>query len=181
MKKTFDIVVAIDNQRGIGKGGQLPWQLPADMKHFKDLTVTAQSKDKQNAVIMGRKTWESLPIKFQPLPHRINVVLSHNKKLSLPYGVVRASSLEEGLRLLQQPPWETKTDKIFVIGGAQIFEKAICHPSCAAIHLTHILKKFPCDAFFPQYEKFTQKVSESPHYQDQGIKFYFAVYRLSPQ
>ena len=75
MMKPFSIVVAIDSQHGIGKNNDLPWHLPADLKHFKFIT-TNSAVGKRNVVVMGRKTWDSIPEKFRPLPNRTNVVLS---------------------------------------------------------------------------------------------------------
>ena len=73
--KPFSIVVAIDRAGGIGREGKLPWNLPADMARFKEIT----QGEGGNAVIMGRKTWDSIPEKFQPLPGRLNVVLTRRQ------------------------------------------------------------------------------------------------------
>jgi dihydrofolate reductase/thymidylate synthase len=76
---SFTIVVAYTRRMGIGKDGGLPWRpLKNDMARFKRITMGSLSKDKFNVVIMGRKTWESIPEKFRPLPGRINIVLSRN-------------------------------------------------------------------------------------------------------
>lgn len=75
---TLHIVVAATKKLGIGKGGGMPWKLPGDMAYFKDLTTRTADSSKQNAVVMGRKTWESIPPKFRPLPGRVNVVLSRS-------------------------------------------------------------------------------------------------------
>ena len=95
--KPYNIIVVADFNSGIGKNGMLPWHLPGDMRHFKELTITAQSKSKKNAVIMGRKTWESIPEKFRPLKKRINSVLTRNNATSFPRGVIKAMSLNEAL------------------------------------------------------------------------------------
>ena len=84
----FSIVVAMDEQQGIGKGGKLPWHIPGDLKYFKNLTTKTKLPDKKNVVIMGRKTWESLPQNFRPLSKRINVVLTRNKIFYLPITIV---------------------------------------------------------------------------------------------
>jgi hypothetical protein len=73
---TFQIVVAATRKLGIGKGGTMPWKLPGDIAYFKELTTRTADPAKQNAVVMGRKTWESIPPKFRPLPGRVNIVLS---------------------------------------------------------------------------------------------------------
>ena len=146
MKPTFAIIAAVDADFGIGKNGTLPWQLPADLKHFKTITATA-SPNKKNAVIMGRKTWESLPEQFQPLPGRVNLVLSRQGDLKLPAGVLWTDNFDTALQQLSK---ESLIDQIFVIGGAKIFNETITHPACRKIYLTHIAKSFHCDCFFPQ-------------------------------
>ncbi len=72
----FSVVVAAARNGGIGKSGGLPWRLPGDMKYFKKLTSEAAMPGMQNAVIMGRATWQSIPAKHRPLPDRLNIVLS---------------------------------------------------------------------------------------------------------
>jgi dihydrofolate reductase len=145
--KNFSIIVAFDEHRGIGKGGVMPWHLPADLKHFRDITSPAASGE-QNAVIMGRKTWESIPGQFRPLPGRVNAVITRQPGYALPEGVLRASSLTEALESLGGPR-RSDIGKIFVIGGAQVFAEAIVHPACQSLYLTHISGSFDCDVFFP--------------------------------
>ena len=93
--KPVSIVVACTKEGGIGKGGQLPWKLPGDMAYFKRVTTDTEGAppDVRNAVIMGRKTWESIPQKFRPLPGRLNVVLTRSSAstLGLPEGVMVSS------------------------------------------------------------------------------------------
>lgn len=85
MPRAVSLVVAVAEENwGIGLRQQIPWRLPSDMKHFKELTIRGATHEgegtevAQHAVIMGRKTWESLPPKFRPLPHRFNVILTRN-------------------------------------------------------------------------------------------------------
>lgn len=77
----INIIVAMDSRGGIGKNGKLPWKLPKDMAYFHKLTTTTVDPKKINAVLMGRKNWESIPSKFRPLKGRINVVLSRKVEL----------------------------------------------------------------------------------------------------
>lgn len=138
----FSLVVATDEKRGIGNDGELPWKLRHDMAHFKSLTTGRNAG--RNAVIMGRKTWESIPQKYRPLPGRINVVMSRNKSYPLPQEARRASNLEEALSV--------QADKLFVIGGAEIYSSAIDHKGCEDIFVTRIMKEYECDAIFPPFE-----------------------------
>jgi dihydrofolate reductase len=144
--KGFSIIVAFDEARGIGKDGVMPWHLPADLKHFKDVT-SAVTGSSLNVLIMGRKTWESIPAKFRPLPGRLNVVITSQRGYVLPDGVVRASSLQEAVQVFCDS--EKKAGDIFVIGGAQVFSEAIKHPLCEKIFLTLIHSRFGCDVQFP--------------------------------
>jgi dihydrofolate reductase len=75
-KRGFHLVVAYELSRGIGLNGDMPWKLPEDMAYFKSLTSSVKTVGKQNAVIMGRATWDSIPAKFRPLKGRLNIVLS---------------------------------------------------------------------------------------------------------
>lgn len=140
----FNIIVAYDQNRGIGKNNMLPWQLPEDMKRFAKLTK-GESADKQNAVIMGRKTWESIPEKFRPLPGRINVVLSRQVEYNLPNGVLHFSSLNDALSALENE----QINQIFLIGGSSLYAEGLQHPQCKNIFVTEIKGTFECDTFFP--------------------------------
>jgi dihydrofolate reductase/thymidylate synthase len=170
--KSFSIIVAFDSQYGIGKKGQLPWHLPLDLKHFKDITTAVTDPAKKNAVIMGRKTWESLPPKFCPLPGRVNLVLSKEGKLDVPAGVLCAQSLDEALVQLSSP----NIEGIFVIGGAQIYAQAIEHPLCQKLYITHLQGEYGCDAFFPPVSRQFFPISVSEPHQEAGILFHFSDY-----
>ena len=142
MKNKFNIIVAHDSNRGIGINNGLPWKLKGDMEWFKKITSTSYSTP--NVVIMGRKTWESIPKQFSPLPKRTNVVISRQENLDLPEGVIHAKSLDEALLV--------KGEDTFVIGGSQIYSAALKHSNCKGIFVTRIQSNFNCDAHFPEYE-----------------------------
>lgn len=148
MIPNFHIVVAMDLDRGIGKNGGLPWKLSGDLKNFRELTTRVATPDRKNAVIMGRKTWESIPEKRRPLPDRINVVLTRRDDYVVPSAVVKASSLEEALEKLQALPVE----RCFVIGGGEIFGLAVDDERCDCIYQTEVGSRFECDTFFPGFE-----------------------------
>ncbi len=138
----FDIVVAHDLNNGIGINNQLPWKCTPDMEHFKKLTSEQQS-NQLNTVIMGRKTWESIPEKFRPLPNRTNIVIS--KSITEAQGAIIATSFAEALSKVEPK------SQAFVIGGAQIYNEAIQHPECETLHITKIFKDCNCDVYFPSY------------------------------
>jgi len=127
----INLIVAIDEKNGIGKNNLLPWHLPADLKHFKAITTG-------HPIIMGRKTFDSIG---KALPNRRNIVISRQSGLKIP-GVEVCHSLEDGIKLLKGE------NEVFVIGGAQVFEKAL--PLANILYLTIIHQNFDADVFFPQ-------------------------------
>lgn len=171
----FDIVVAVDDQSGIGKEGKLPWRLSADLKRFKEITATRNDPSKINAVIMGRKTWESLPDQYRPLPGRINIVLSRNEQVLLPEGVSKAKNLQDALQITTQSFLQKKIENIFVIGGAQIFKEALLSAQCRQIHLTRIKGVFHCDVFFPEINHF-KEIFRSSMQKEGSVEYCFFTY-----
>lgn len=175
MNISFDLVVAMDLNSGIGKNGRLPWHLPADLKHFKKLTTTTHDPLKKNLVVMGRKTWESLPAQFRPLPDRINAVLTTNQNFNLPRDVLRCDSFPSFVKLVTG--MRNQFEKIFVIGGAKVFEQAVNHPGCHKIYVTKVLKTFDCDTFFPPINLPWQEVRKSEELSDQSLPYCFIEYK----
>lgn len=143
--RPFDSVVAADSADGIGKDNDLPWpRLKGDLRHFRELTSKA-SPGKRNALVMGRKTWDSIPARQQPLPDRWNIVISRGRPV-LPASVACASSLDEALTLASLAP---DIEGIFVIGGGEIYRQAFAHPRCRDVYLTRLDGTYDCDAFIP--------------------------------
>lgn len=141
------MVAALDDEGGIGREGDLPWRIPADMRHFVEVT-RAPDRPGDNAVVMGRVTWESIPERFRPLAGRINVVMTRRPALELPAGVELASGLGDALdRAAARGAADT-----FVIGGAAIYRLALEHPGCDTLHLTRVAGNHHCDTFFPAWE-----------------------------
>lgn len=169
----FSIIAAADENLGIGINNTLPWRLPGDLKYFSEVTSKAD-EGMRNAVIMGRKTWESLPEKHRPLKDRLNVVLSRGT-VELPDGVILEHSLDEALEHIRDME---DIDQIFIIGGANLYAQAIDHPNADALYLTEILQSFDCDAFFPTFqEKGFELESRSEEQEENGIAYRFAVFR----
>lgn len=154
------VVAAAAGSNGIGRAGGLPWQLSGDLAYFRELTGRTRDPAKQNAVIMGRKTWESIPAKYRPLKGRINVVLSRGSAAGRPAedrendqsvancapvrpaggmeGAHQAPSLESALEWLASSEQVSRVESVFVIGGGQVYADAIKSPLCTAIHLTQV-------------------------------------------
>ena len=129
------IIAAVAKNRVIGKDNQLLWHIPEDMKHFRELT-------RGKPVIMGRKTWESLPEKFRPLPGRQNIVVTRNKAY-VAEGALLAGSLDEALKIA-----DTAAAEVFIIGGAEIYQQALLLAD--TLYLTEIDLSPEGDALFPE-------------------------------
>ncbi|MBF0385626.1 MAG: dihydrofolate reductase [Candidatus Omnitrophica bacterium] len=176
MKKDCAIIVAIDKKRGIGRNGSIPWTLSEDMRHFKDITTKARGKGQRNVVIMGRKTWESIPEKFRPLKDRINIVLTKMPDFELPLGVIKAQSLADAFNSIKKIK-DVKIYRTFIIGGGEVYNEAINIPEVSRLYITHVDKEFECDVFFPSFEKQFNKYFSAPVKVENGLKYYFCEYR----
>ncbi|KAI5965016.1 DFR1 [Candida theae] len=116
------IVAALKPLYGIGNQGGLPWRLRKEMAYFKRVTTRTVDPSLRNAVIMGRKTWDSIPPKFRPLPNRLNVVLSRSfENEAVDDNILHARSVSDSLQLLK----ERNIERIYVIGGAEIYNEFI--------------------------------------------------------
>ena len=158
----ISLIAAVAQNRALGKDGQLLWHLPEDMRYFRETT-------RGKPVIMGRKTWESLPDVFRPLPGRRTIVISRNPAYDAP-GATLAGSLEEAVRLAQDDA------EVFVIGGAEIYRQAL--PLAQRLYLTEVARDFDADAFFPEFSASDwTEISRSAAKNGAGLDFTFAVYQ----
>ncbi|XVF01425.1 hypothetical protein REPUB_Repub04eG0088000 [Reevesia pubescens] len=105
--KNYQVVVAATREMGIGEDGKLPWKLPSDLKFFNELTMTTSDLEKKNAVVMGRKTWESIPLQHRTLPGRLNLVPTRSKCSDITTGenIVTCESIPSALQLLIEVPY----------------------------------------------------------------------------
>ncbi len=140
---TISIIVAFDERRLIGNNNQLPWHLPADLKHFKSITMG-------HTMIMGRKTFESIG---KPLPGRVSIIISRQLHYSIA-GCQVYSSLDSAIEACSH------LDEVFFIGGSQIFKAAL--PRASKLYITKIHHTFEGDTFFPEidYNEWTETSSE---------------------
>lgn len=150
--KKINSIVACSLNNGIGKNGDLPWRLMKEMKHFAKITATTSNPEMQNAIVMGRKTWQSIPVKRRPLANRMNVVLSKTMKVddseSSPHHVF--DDLIAAIDFLNK---QEQIERIFVIGGEQVYRAALELKLVDRIYLTRILKEFDCDAYYPRLDE----------------------------
>jgi dihydrofolate reductase len=156
------LVAAVARDGVIGRDGGLPWHLPEDMAHFRDVTTG-------HPVVMGRRTWESLPEGFQPLPGRRNVVVTRNGAWHAD-GAERAGSLEEALELA------AGDERVSVIGGAELFAAAL--PLADELILTEIDLAVEGDAFLPEWDRdLFVEVARDEQIAEDGTPLAFATYR----
>ena len=153
MEVVVAAIVAMDEQRVIGSNGALPWRIPEDMSRFKTLTTG-------HVVIMGRKTWDSLPPTFRPLPHRVNIVVTRSpEKLVVSQGVIVATSPAQALEKARRAA-QVSSGRVWIIGGAKLYG-ALLH-ECSELHVTHVAGIHPGDAFFGPFEDMFREVNREP-------------------
>ena len=154
----------------IGKDGAMPWHLPEDLAHFKQLTSGCP-------VVMGRKTWDSLPARFRPLPGRRNIVITRQSDWSQ-NGVQRASSLPEALQIAEQQDGgsssSSSSSTVWIMGGAQIYAQAL--PLADRVEVTEIAQDFDGDAFAPVLGPEWQLVARDSHVGKGGLPLSFVRY-----
>lgn len=167
------IIVAVDSENGIGKDGKLPWHLKKEMAFFTKTTKHTADPAKQNAVIMGRTTWESIEPKYRPLPGRKNIILTHRPDYEAP-GAQVAHSIESALNLIDET-----TEKVLIIGGAEVFKEVISAPYLTGIYLTKIYEKFDCDTHFPELPaRFTEHhPTMLEREEEDGVKFEYQLFK----
>jgi len=158
---TISLVAAVARNGVIGRDGSVPWRLPEDMQRFRALTMG-------HPVVMGRKTWESLPDRFRPLPGRDNVVVTRNPDWAA-QGADRAGSLEDALHLVESEP------NVFVIGGGEIYAAAL--PLADELVLTEIDAEIEGDTTFPEWDRSDfEEVSRERRVSEDGMPFAFVTY-----
>ena len=145
----------------IGKDNAMLWHLPEDLAHFKRLTQGWP-------VIMGRKTWDSLPARFRPLPGRTNVVITRQPDWQAP-GALPVASLADALAQCNA------SEEVWVIGGAQIYAQA--EPLAGRIEVTEIARDFDGDAFAPSLGAHWIETAREAHVAASGLKFSFVSYQ----
>jgi len=144
----------------IGNHNTLPWHLPEDLAHFKRTTLGCP-------VIMGRKTWDSLPPKFRPLPGRRNIVITRQEKWN-ENGAYPAQNMQEALQLCEQ------SSDVWVIGGAQLY--ALAEPLASTAVVTEIDRDFEGNAFAPTLGPAWKETARERHIAASGLPFSFVTY-----
>lgn len=158
------IIAALGLRGELGGQGGLLWKIPEDLKNFKDFTVGG-------TVIMGRKTWESLPLK--PLPDRHCIVITRRPDYEAPGAEVRVDLISALCEL-----WEAKdTSEVFIIGGGEIYRQAL--PLADTLYLTRVFQSFPeADTFFPDFPDFSWKLLSESEVEctESGLSYQFQTW-----
>jgi dihydrofolate reductase len=151
------IVAAVARNGCIGKDGRVPWHLPEDMRRYRTVTMG-------KVIVMGRKTWESIPEKFRPLAGRTNVVVTRRAEYPLPAGVERQASLAAALAA-------HAGDDVVINGGGDLYAQAMPHAD--VLDLTHVDRDVDGDTFFPPIDPAVW----TPTWREQHDGFAFVTYR----
>ncbi|MEK6873097.1 MAG: dihydrofolate reductase [Nanoarchaeota archaeon] len=155
---SLSIIVAMTEQLVIGNKGRIPWHISEDLRLFKKITSG-------NTVLMGRKTYDSLPDKYKPLPDRNNIVITKNIKINSDFRVDFCYCLEKGIELAK-----SYEKSIFIIGGASIYEQTL--PLVEKLYISHIKDFYGGDAYFPNINLENWKINEEQNFDN----FVFRVY-----
>ncbi len=188
--KRFAMILAETTEHGIGKNNHLPWDLPNEFRYFIQKTKELRDSTKQNALIMGRLTWDSIPPSRRPMPNRINIVVSSQvakKKKEdsnddacdvrvtsqIPDSVAVVPSLEHALHHLSHPDIANTVDKIWILGGARLYTEGMAHEACEEIYVTTVYGTFDCDVFWPGVDsaRFREDVSYAKEQLENGVKY----------
>ncbi|XP_075788342.1 dihydrofolate reductase isoform X1 [Pelodiscus sinensis] len=184
MVRSLNSIVAVCQNMGIGKNGDLPWPpLRNEFKYFQRMTMMTTAEGKQNVLIMGRRTWFSIPEKNRPLKDRINIVLSRELKETPKGAHCLAKSLDDALVLLDSPELKSKIDVVWIIGGSSVYKAAMAKPVHQRLFVTRILHEFESDTFFPEID--LEKYKLLPEYpgvpadiqEENGIQYKYEVYQ----
>lgn len=162
MAAKVSLIVAHDDQKGIGAKNRLLWNIKKDLAHFRQLTL-------HHPVIMGRKTFQSIG---RPLPDRTNIIITRQKDFSLS-GTFVVDSLEAAIFLAKTKD----STELFIIGGGEIYSQAMAKNLVDRLYITHVQGDYKADTFFPAYEHFKTLINQTSDKED---KYQFEYLILEP-
>nr|ACI67330.1 Dihydrofolate reductase [Salmo salar] len=190
MSRVPNCIVAVCPDVGIGNNGNLPWhpkRLNNEFKYFQKMTMTSSVEGKQNVVIMGRKTWFSIPERNRPLKNRINIVLSRELKKPPAGAHHLASDFRSALCLLDMAEMAERADQVWVIGGSSLYKEMMESQGTRRLFVTRILQQFKSDTFLPeinqdQYRLLPEFPGVPQDLQEEaGLQYRFEVYESIDQ
>ena len=159
----LSILVAMARNRVIGQNNKLPWHLPADLKHFKFLTMG-------QTIVMGRKTYESIG---RPLPGRANIIITRQTNYEVP-GAIVVNSIEDALQICKET--STINNENFIIGGEELYRQTL--KICQRMYITEIQKDFEGDTFFPEFDPNDwEETQRNKHFSDSdnNMEYHFVI------
>jgi dihydrofolate reductase/thymidylate synthase len=185
---SFSMILAeTTDQHGIGLNGGMPWKLKFDMEHFSRTTRSLKLPNTQNVCICGRNTWDSIPEKQKPLKGCQMIVLSKTPEKAriqsqIPPEVPVVKSLRHALHWCSSPDIYDSVGKIWIIGGAALYNEGMTMSACQDIYVTHIDWPFECDVFWKgiDYTNFSEIKEETKQLEEKGVPYRFAHYRRNP-
>lgn len=180
--KPIHLIVAACRNRGIGKNGDMAWNLPNEFQYCLNTITTVQTLGKKNLVIWGRKTSEQFKGDYMPLRNCLVVLLSKTLSSMPMHADFICRDLEDAIQLAHRPALSQQIETIWVLGGAQSFAEAMKHPLCTRIYFTDIMAHFNCDVFFPEFDEDIFKLVEefpdipSEIQEENGVKYKFLLF-----
>ena len=175
----FSIILATDEKNWIWKDNSLAWKLPADMKYFKKITSKTTDLAKMNAVIMWRKTRESIPAKFRPLDQRINCILTRSIKNDDIWSPIDDFTLyfNSLIHCLSELESKENVENIFIIGWATLYNEVLNHEMLDKIYLTKVKWNHNCDVFFDWVPDNFIAESYTDSEEEKWLEYSFWVYK----
>jgi len=177
--KKFNIILAVDEKGWIWRRNSLAWNIPSDMRYFKNVTTITQDLWKMNAVVMWRKTWESIPSKFKPLSDRVNCILTREIKKSdlwseLDDFVLYFNSLDDCFDELEK---KENVESIYIIGWWDVYNQVLSHPMLDKIYITKVKWDFECDVILDPIPSSFVVEKYSDWEKENWVEYSFWVYK----
>ena len=175
------IMAAMCKNRGIAKDGHLPWSpISKDYAYYTKTTSHREDPGKKVVRIKGRITWEDTGVEEKTTPGCINIVVSNTLSDCPEHVHFLANNVNEAIELATASHWSQQVEKVWVMGGQNIYEDALKHPIVKRVYLTHICHNHDADRFFPVFEDKFKVVSDPDvdhsQQEENGVKFQFQVY-----
>ncbi|CAL8262920.1 unnamed protein product [Merluccius merluccius] len=181
-RKPVRLIAAACSGLGIGKDGQLPWDLPREFKYFVNHVTRVSRPGMMNLLVWGRLCWYS-GVKCLPLQNVFNVVLSKTLGVVPDKAHFLSEDFEGAIRLAASPPLSDVIETIWVLGGTQVYKEGMMHPWCDLIYLTDIMADYDCDVFFPKFDRQLFKKQDifpgvpSEIQEENGVTYKYQVYK----
>ncbi|XP_029108252.1 dihydrofolate reductase [Scleropages formosus] len=181
--KPIRLIAAACKNRGIGREGELPWNLPKEFRFFLDTITMVSNPDKKNLLVWGKHCWFSTPESLHPFANSLHVVLSRTLRAVPQHAHYICSDFDSVIRLACTPPLDDLVETIWITGGVGLYREALEHPWCDLIFLTDIMADFDCDTFFPEFDQSLYRLQDRfPGVPDEiqeecGIRYKFQVFK----